>query len=258
MNATSSIGLGPTLRLSALRLRRSRKLWLAVALVVASLLAFLVTRYGSAVALPIDMVQKSIGSFFFGFLVFVLPLVFHAALISDEVDQKTLPYRTSRPTGRIPMMLGKYIANTILVWALLTAGLLILHFGAFATLPTALVEQFGFTLRALATLLLLSATYGALCAAFGALFPRASWLLSIVYFLVVEAGLGLFPGGLRSLSLNYHARALANAPTANHARFADPDTAISIAVIFGAWLLFASVALIVVHNTEYRTGATGE
>ena len=244
--------LASMMRLHMLRMRRSKRVWWAAVLMLAATLYVIITRYVSPVAIPTQSVAESIKNLFFAFAVFALPFFFQSSVLSNEIQTRTLPYLTSRPVGRIPMLLGKYLCNAALVAVLLTAGMLLLHVGSYATLPTALFEEVPFLLRSTLALVALSFVYGAVCICLATIAPKANIMLTILYFLVIEIGFGRSPGMFGFASLNKYARTLAGVhdattPIASHS--------VSATVLLAALVFFLTVAAVVVQNTEFRNSS---
>lgn len=253
-----SIGhsLAAHFRLAWVRLVRGRKLWLGATAVAIVIIVTLLARYLSKDAQPADVMQGLIKWGFFTLLVFVVPFLMHAGSVAEEVEARTFGYLAGRPSGRLTLTLGKYLAGTAMTWMLLLGGLLIAYVGIFATNPGAMGEALGPTLRAAGAIALLSLYYGGLCMFWGALMPEAAGIVSTLHLAVIEFVFTWAPGALRLISMNHMARTLAGIkpggfmPEYVPVVPAPAAVGVLVAVSVGALALCAMV----VQTSEYRHG----
>ncbi|MEM6957139.1 MAG: ABC transporter permease subunit [Myxococcota bacterium] len=251
------------------RLVRGKKLRLAVVTTFAVVATILVGHYAGAPSegLSADYaVQRAQASLseglrwgFFRLLVFLLPFLLASASIGEEVEQRTFVFLSSRPSGRAAVALGKWVAATSATVTILVVAVLILHVGAFATSPRAMVEAVTVdgvagTGSALLALVLLSTAYCSICLFFGALVPEAAGVSSALYLAVIEFLFSFLPSIFRAISLNYSAQEIAGFE--RDGMFAEDAIAIAPpvagAALLAAGLLFGALAVIVVHTSEYR------
>ncbi len=241
-------------RLQALRLRRGKKLRLAIVATALVVFAALAARYGMRDPDPERTVRTTLDVGFFGFLAYLLPFLLQAGAIAEEVEGRTFTYVAGRPTGRFALTLGKWLAGTIYACLTLVLGVVVLHLGAYAATPDSLVETLAGTAKAAGALALLATYYGAVCFFWGALLPEAAGILSLIYLAVVEFGFGKLFGIVRLASMNYHAEQLAGLPRGGFLADSVPDLAPwwSVLAIGAHALVFLSLAVIVVRLQEYR------
>lgn len=251
-------------RLQMRRLIRGRKLRLAVVALVLVLVAVLGARYAAS-ADPAEVVRQGTDWGFFTLLVFLLPFLFTAGAVAEEVESRTFSFLSSRPVGRFATTIGKYLAGMAFTIGLLWAGLLLMHVLAFVTEPSAMIDELPATLRAMGAIGLLSLFYGALCLFWGSLIPEAAGIVSTLHLALIELCVTWAPGVFRYISMNFHARQLADLP--KRKLFGDalgrmgemllpPDVPAWVAVltISASAVLTLLFATLVVHASEYRFG----
>jgi ABC-type transport system involved in multi-copper enzyme maturation permease subunit len=242
------------LRLQALRLRRGKKLRLALIATSFVVIAAIVTRYSVPDPDATLTVESTINVGFFGFLAYLLPFLLQAGAIAEEVEGRTFTYVAGRPTGRFAMTLGKWLAGTLFAWGALLAGVLLLHLGAHAATPDTLVETLPTTAKAAGSLALLVTYYGAICFFWGALLPEAAGILSLLHLAIIEFGFGKLFGVVRLASMNYHAEQIAGLPRDGLLAESVPeiDPWWSVLAILVHTALFLGLAAVVVRVQEYR------
>ncbi len=241
-------------RLHALRIRRGKKLRLAIAATALVVLGAIAARYGAERASAQGTVRAAVDTGFFGFLVYLLPFLFQAGAIAEEVEGRTFTYVASRPTGRAALTFGKQLAGSLYAGAILVAGLLVLYLGAYASTP----DRFQYVLddfaKTAGALVLLGTYYGAVCLFWGALLPEAAGILSILYLAIVELTFGKLPGIFRLVSMNYRAEQLAGLPRGGIMAHTVPplDPWLSVLAIAVLTFGFSALAMVVVRLQEYR------
>jgi hypothetical protein len=242
------------LRLQVTRLVRGRQLRLGAIAVTFVVLAVLGARFAGQSSDPAVVLVQAERWGFFTLLVFLLPFLFNAGAIGEEVERRTFSYLASRPAGRIAVTLGKYLAGVGLAFGLLAGGLLLLHVVTFATDPTLLFERLPATLQTLAGLLLLVTFYGAVCLFWGAVAPEAAGIIAILHLGVLEFGFVWLPTYFRLVSMNYLGRQLAGLSKGGIMASSVPDVppAIAAAVLLVVSALTMTVAAVVVRMSEYR------
>jgi ABC-type transport system involved in multi-copper enzyme maturation permease subunit len=246
--------VGAVFRLHALRLRRGKKLRLALAAAGLVVFGAIAARYGAERASAHGAVRAAVDTGFFGFLAYLLPFLFQAGAIAEEVEGRTFTYVASRPTGRAALTLGKQLAGTFYTGAILVVGVFVLYVGAYATQPDRfqyLLDDFAKTAGAL---LLLGTYYGAVCLFWGALLPEAAGILSILYLAIVELTFSKLPSVFRLASMNYRAEQLAGLPKGGLMAHTVPplDPWLSALAIVVLTVGFSALAMVVVRVQEYR------
>lgn len=252
-------------RLQMRRLIRGRKLRLAVVALVLVLVSVVGARYAAS-ADPTEVVRQGTDWGFFTLLVFLLPFLFTAGAVAEEVESRTFSFLSSRPVGRFATTIGKYLAGMTFTVGLLWSGLLLMHVLAYATEPTAMIDELPMTLRALGAIGLLSLFYGALCLFWGSLIPEAAGIVSTLHLALIELCITWLPGIFRYVSMNFHARQLAGlemrmlggegtlGQIAKQLLPSEVPAWGSVLAISASALLTLLFASLVVHASEYRFG----
>ncbi len=243
-------------RLSLKRLVRGKKLRLAAIAFVLVFATAMLVRYTVAVEDPKAGLRILVEWSFFRLLVYLVPFLFTAGAIAEEVENRTLPFLVSRPVSRFALTMGKFLAGAIASVALLSAAMLLFHVGWYVTSPTDLVGELGDTMRMLGAVALLATFYSALCMCMGALLPEAAGIASILYIAAIEMAIGAAPYGFRLISMRYHAGLLAGFEKGGAFPSTVPDIplAVSGGVIPALTLVFLMVAALVVEKSEFRFG----
>ena len=171
------------------RLLRGRALW--VALVIACLPILM----GSATRDDDPVVALS-------FLVMcVLPAVFVASALGEEIEERTSTYLWSRPLPRWTLLIGKLIALAPIASALIAGSWFVAMQSATGTAPDGRTTA-AFAVGGLAV--------SAVSAALGARVPRHGTAVSIAYFIIVDLPVGAIPAAVQELSITRQVRLLAN------------------------------------------------
>lgn len=154
----------------------------------------------------------------------VLPAMFVASSIGEEIEDRTTTYLWSRPVPRWAVLAGKLLALVPIICALsLASWTLAMTIGVGVT-PSA-VSCVGFVLGAVAL--------SVVAAAIATLVPRYGMPLVICYSLFLDLPLGVMPASIKNLSISHHVRAIADIMenTDDSAR----SSAIGIATIAVVW-----------------------
>ena len=243
------------------RTLRGRKLRLgiiATALVVAA--GIVAGRVAAEVVEPAELMEGSVRYGFFGILAYLLPFLFTSGSVADDVETRTFPYLAMRSAGRFATALGKYLTGAAVSVGILTAGVLLLHVGAYVTDPGEMVEQLDTTFRYIGALSLLALCYCAICLLWGTLVVEAAGLVSTLYLALVEFGLGLMPGFVRLVSMNYLATQLAGLPRGGFdlesvgVVVPEVETWICGVVVGVVGVVFLALASLVVKTSEFGFG----
>jgi hypothetical protein len=248
-------GVAAVFRLQWKRLVRGRKVRLAVVSVALVVVAAAGVRHLGAEADPVQVMEATGQWGFFSLLVFLVPFLFHAGAVAEEVEARTFTYLTGRPAGRLAIALGKYLAGVSLALAVLLGGLLLTHVAVFAPEPEALVRELSSTARMAGALSLLALFYSGVCLFWGAAVPQAAGIVATLHLACVEFVLTWAPGVLRLVSMNHMARALADLELGGlmveHVPAVGPVAAALVLTVLSAGALLA--AIMAITMSEYRT-----
>ncbi|MBC7348395.1 MAG: ABC transporter permease [Candidatus Aminicenantes bacterium] len=150
--------------------------------------------------------QNFLMVFFLQFLIVLLGLFYGSSLVVEELDNRTLPYLTSRPLGRASMVMGKYLAylslTTIMLVSAVWLSYLVLNLEA------------GFQLSDLGTVARYSAVLWLGLAAYLAFFSfLGTWLkkpilVGLAFGFGWESVIQYFPGTTQKLSVAHYLKSL--------------------------------------------------
>ena len=140
------------------------------------------------------------------FLILVLALFYGTSICSEDVEGKTLSYITTRPVSKSAMVMGKYLAYTLVTILMAGTGtvfsFLILNAERLFE-PSLYLELF----RALAVLSLGLMTYNAFFAFFGAVFRRAIFF-GLLFSFGWENVIQYFPGSTQRFTIIHYLKSL--------------------------------------------------
>jgi ABC-type transport system involved in multi-copper enzyme maturation permease subunit len=134
-------------------------------------------------------------------------LVCGSAVVTEEIENRTITYLFSRPIPRAAVLLGRWLAALVVVSvslgssAVLTAGL-----ASFSKAPGPLVDA-GVVWPLLAAALLGGAVYSGLFAAAGVFF-RHPMIVGLGYAFAIEGFLANLPGKNQALTVQYYLRSV--------------------------------------------------
>ncbi len=243
-------------RLGFIRAVRGRKLRLGVVATLLVVVAAVTARYLADEATPADVVRTAVRLGFFWMLAFLLPFLFASGAIAEEVEGRTLTYLAMRPSGRVALTLGKFLVAWSFSAGLLAVGVLLLHVGAYATEPSAMIEELGDTFRYIGALTLLALCYTAICLFWGALVVEASGLISTLHLASLEFVFGFLPGVARFLSMNFFCQELAGLPRGGFGADWVPEISLWVSggVVSVVTLMFLGFSILVVETSEMGFG----
>lgn len=159
-------------------------------------------------------------------LVAILPALFVAASLGEEIEDRTATYLWSRPLARWTVIVGKLIALAPIAIAIVCASWLV------ALAASLGIDHVIAPYRATGGLA--AGTLAVCCASAGiaALVPRHGMALTIVYVLF-DMMIGALPSSIASLSITHHATVLGSFKSDAHAL---AESGITLAVISAVWL----------------------
>jgi ABC-2 type transport system permease protein len=194
-----------------LRFSRGKAVWVVVAIAALPLL------FGAAIRDddPVTVVEMLVMG--------LLPPVFVASAIAEELEERTSTYLWSRPLPRWTLLIGKLLALAPIAAVLIALGWVVAMQVATGAPPSAR-STLAFAVGALAI--------SAMSAGIGTLVPKHGMALSIVYFVVIDLAVGAIPASVQSISITHHVRQLGGLD--------DPGTitesAITLVVLAAIWL----------------------
>jgi ABC-type transport system involved in multi-copper enzyme maturation permease subunit len=197
------------------RLVRGRALWVSV-LIAALPVVLAAALQGHGTMEPVRAVQ---------FLTMaLLPPLFVASSLGEEIEDRTTTYLWSRPIGRWTIVIGKLLALAPVATMLVVGGFAASHQIGTGASPAA---------RAILAMCAGSLAIAAMSAGIATLVPRHGMALSIVYLVIFDLALGAIPASINQTSITHQVALLV-----------DPDAAalqpaLTMTVIAGGWLAIA-------------------
>ena len=213
-------------RLTLKRLFRGQAMWVALGIALLPVIVAAVLR--ESVHDPMARLTFTLDLYVVEmFVLAVVPAMFVASSIGEDIEDRTITYLWSRPLPRWHVLVGKTIALAPVAIAVTLAGwMLAVQVVTDARAP-------GWTLVALAGCAL---AVSMLAAGIATLAPRHGMALTIIYMLLFDLPIGEIPASLQALSITHNARLVAG--IAAHGVHDVPDhltPAITMAVIAGVW-----------------------
>ncbi len=142
---------------------------------------------------------------YLGFVVPIVALITGSAVISEEIDDRTITYLFVRPFPRAALLFGRWLATVLVLFLLLGGGCSALVLSAKVFAPTP--EAAEFPPEVVTPLILMAmaggAAYSALFAAIGT-FLRRPMIVGLGYVFLIEVLLARMPGRSQNLAIVYH------------------------------------------------------
>jgi len=214
-------------RLTLKRLIRGQAMWVALGIAILPVIVAIVLRQAVhdrverlAFTLELYVVEM--------FVLSVVPALFVASSIGEEIEDKTITYLWSRPLSRWHVIAGKLLALAPIAMGVTLVGwLLSIQVASDALAPAWTIV--GIAAAALAISMV--------AAGIATLAPKHGMALTIIYMLLFDVPIGEIPASLQVLSITHQARLLAGISA--HGVYDMTDRiapAITMAVLAGVWL----------------------
>jgi ABC-2 type transport system permease protein len=193
---------------AARRARRNRAVVLVCALPVVAAGVFLLRQIlaGDPNAIGPRVFSDLIMTFYLQFIVLMLALFYGTSIVSEEVENKTLTYLTTRPLAKPAILLGKYAAYTVRSIILVAVGVvvsfLLLDYDRLGDGEVWLILG-----RSLAVLVLAVIAYTAFFAFLGT-FLKKSVLFGLFFCFGWENVVQYFPGTTQRLTLIHYLKSI--------------------------------------------------
>lgn len=149
------------------------------------------------------------------FLVVILAVFYGTSIASEETENRTLPFLTTRPVSKPAVVLGKYAAYTVLTSAIVLISLACAYFILNSRTLGQASTYTGF-LRYAGVLALALAAYTAFFAFLGTV-VRRSIFLGLIFGYGWETVISYFPGSTQKFSILHYLKSLL--PVAPRGRF---------------------------------------
>lgn len=195
------------------RLLRGRALWVSVVIALLPVLLAAVLSGQRHTFEPIAAVITLVSV--------LLPPMFVASSLGEEIEDRTTTYLWSRPIGRWTVVIGKLVALAPFA-SLLVVG------AAFLAVQ---IDEAEVPPLYYVSLVASSLAIAALAAGLATLVPKHGMALSIVYLVVFDLALGALPASINYTSITKQARMLATGDVT--------APSITMTAIAGVWLAVA-------------------
>ncbi len=203
------------------RFLRGRALWVAVAIAALPLMMGAVAR----TAHPLEAIETLV--------MCILPPVFVASAVAEELEDRTSAYLWSRPLPRWTLLVGKLVALAPIATVLIVLSWIAANHVATSAPPP------GNTILAFAAGGL---TVSAMAAGLGTLVPKHGMALSIAYFILLDLPVGAIPASAQSLSLTRQVHVIAESAEGSIVK-----PLITMAILAAVWL---SIGLLRLRRLE--------
>ncbi|MFC2167867.1 ABC transporter permease [Acidobacteriota bacterium] len=154
----------------------------------------------------IQIFSEMIMTFYLQFLVLILSLFFGTSVCSEEIENKTLTYLTTRPIPKSAIILGKYSAYSLLILLMMGVGMVasffILNFEKLLDF-----SLYPLLLKDLGVLSLGVFCYTALFTLIGT-FLRRSIIVGLIFSFGWENVIQYFPGSTQKLAIVHYLKSL--------------------------------------------------
>jgi ABC-type transport system involved in multi-copper enzyme maturation permease subunit len=213
-------------RLTLARLRRGRAVWAAFGIAMIPAMAAIVLR--NQVRSEADRADMITALYVPQLLVLaVIPAMFIASSIGEEIEEKTITYLWSRPLARWHVIAGKLLALAPAAIAISLVGwLLAVQIGIDGLAPARTIIGLGAAALAISMV----------SAGISTLAPKHGMALTIIYMLLFDLPIGEIPASLQVLSVTHQARMIAGIRTLGVLPGSPVMPAITMAVIGIVWL----------------------
>ena len=191
----------------------------------------------------IYLFNNMIVAFYLQFLILILALFYGSSVTSEELEGKTLTYLTTRPISKSSIILGKYLAYTVMIIFMVTLGVvfsfLILNLNALRNL-----SLYKVLFRDVAVLALGLMCYTAFFTFIGTILKK-SIMFGLIFSFGWENVIQYFPGSTQKFTIVHYLKSLL--PSVSRGRFSfllfrlEPSSTVT-----SIFMLFLIAAVIII------------
>lgn len=218
---TTGQAISTLARLTLTRLTRGKLLWISLAI------AFLPIMFAAAMGQAkggVDILSATMNIEIF--VLAILPPLYGAPAIAEEIEERTATYLWSRPVSRWVIVAGKLLALAPFAGLAVLGSWVVAIVASLHHLPSALsMVGLGFGAAGITVVSCGIAT----------LFPKRGMVLAIIYVLIIDLPLGEAPASVRWLSVTHATKTLAGLQSDSSPAYG----AIALVVISVLWLVVA-------------------
>ncbi|MDG2012272.1 MAG: ABC transporter permease subunit [Pirellulaceae bacterium] len=262
-----------TVQFELLRVLTLRRLSVAVIMALFPPMMLFFLQAGGALAAPVFIM-----TLFCGMICLLSLLLWSTSNVYAELEGKSWTFITSRPYGRWSILFGKFfvafLVSFLISWVALSLCMLVtadLEFNILQLVDDTDVSKLRIWLSLSGLLFLASMVYAAIFSLFGVLIQRRAMAAAVVFFVVVEVALAVFPAVVGKFAMTFHMFCLLThwvgwIPPADSTNddsnqilndfilvYGRQDSWVHLAVIFATTVLSLSVAAYVICKREYIT-----
>jgi ABC-type transport system involved in multi-copper enzyme maturation permease subunit len=200
------------------------------------------------------MFSNIIMIFYLQLIILILALFFGTSICSEEVEGRTLPYLVTRPVPKSALLLGKYLAYTLLACGMVVLGLLF----SFTILNLDRLADFSLYLvlfRYAGVLSLGIVAYTALFAFFGSCLKR-SIFYGLLFCFGWENVIQYFPGSTQRFAIAHYLKSFL--PVSSSGRFSfltfrleATRPGVALLMLFLITAGFLALAILMFSKKEY-------
>ena len=229
--------IGTIARVTWKRIARGQALWVALGISLIPVIVAMVLR--QAVHDPLDRLTFTMDLYVVEmFVLAIVPALFVASSIGEEIEDRTITYLWSRPLPRWHVIAGKLVALAPIADVLVLVGWQLAMYVAYDRFPP---------LSTTLAIGLASIAVSFVAAGIGTLAPKHGMALTIIYMLLFDVPVGEIPASLQILSITHQARLLAGISSRGVHASAGLAPAITLAVLAALWL---AIGLWKIRRTE--------
>lgn len=134
-------------------------------------------------------------------------LLWATPIVHHELESKTWAYIAIRPSGRLSLLLGKYLMSV--VWTITVCTIALTLCVAIVGLADPMANLIRLWAVFFALICMAALAYGALFLLIGTVFPRRSMVFAVAYMILVEGIIAFVPAVINQLTMRHHLTALA-------------------------------------------------
>lgn len=214
--------LATLVRVTLRRLTRGRAVWACVG--IALLPFFVASLFNSSRHLADVVITAQM------FVLVLLPPVFVAASIGEEIEERTTTYLWSRPIPRWSIIIGKLIALAPIATLLVVGGWVAAIMAASSKPPS------GDSIVAFAAG---GIAISIMSAGLATIAPKQGMVLAIIYLVIIDLAIGILPASLQNVSVTRQVTLMTGlSHPVEHVR-----PLITMACIAGVWLVVGLLRL---------------
>jgi len=192
-------------------------------------------------------------AFYMQFLIGVTAVFFSTSVLGEEIDDKTLPYLTSRPVSKPAILLGKFAAYYTLMVMMILAGV----FTSFLAANLDRLDTWSIYpdfLQFTGAIFPASLAYGAVFLLLST-FARKTVMIALIYLFGFESFVQYLPGFTQKLTIIHYVKSLIPQVSVDYSFLAvnlQPSSiATSIEILLALSAVSLALAMLVFSRKEY-------